>query len=78
MEEQIPQGFTKETWNTLTPEQKRTYLQGAQSNQSSPQNMQNQMGGNMMKQSMLMMVLGFIPTIISMILRMFTGRNYRD
>ena len=76
MEEQIPQGFTKETWNSLTDEQKKVYRQGQTSGQPNQgQNTQNQMAGDIAKKGMLMMVLGFIPSLIMMVIQMFTGRN---
>ena len=78
MEEQIPQGFTKETWNGLTDEQKKVYRQGqsaGQGSQGQSQNTQNQMASDIAKKGIWMMILGFAPSIIMMIIRMFTGKS---
>ncbi len=65
----IPQGFTEETWNKLTPEQKQVYLrsQSAPAGTDQPAMQQEGMAKSVLKSAGRMAMFGFIISFVTSI-----------
>jgi hypothetical protein len=70
MGEQIPAGFTPETWEKLTPEQKQIYL-NAQTGNTQTANQQDGMMKNIQKMTMISMIVSTLTSFLPGIFRRF-------
>jgi hypothetical protein len=76
----IPQGFTEETWNRLTPEQKQAYLKGQSTpfGTDQPAMQQEGMAKSMLKSAGRMAMFGFIFSFVTSIVSRIVSSIFRS
>lgn len=71
MNEKIPDGFTPETWEKLTPEQKQVYLKSQGESNKSAGSKQDEMMKNIQKMTIFSTIFGAISSFLPNIIRRF-------